>query len=149
MWQTLINFFKSYIPKKLKSGTAECPLSINLFKSMLDEFLTLEPADTVLFESKGKKCWAKLSWFSGDIFVTLRWPYKNHPEKVFAEKGTFIPEWWGIHKFKKKRKVTFYVGLNRANTIPGFLDDVFKKIYDCKEETVIYGKSILNSKHTL
>lgn len=147
LWQIFINYVKSCIPKKLESRTEKCPLPINVFQGMLEEFLTLKFPDKVMFEVKKQKYWAELRWLKGNILVTLKWPYKDHPEGVFSDKGITMPEWWGIHKIKLK-KVSFLVSTTRAFTIPTFLDEIFKKVYGYSDATVIHGRSVLNSKYS-
>ena len=119
---------------------------IDVFCFMTNEFLSLKQRDEVIFKNKGTDSWVLLGWHSSEILeVSFKYPYKIQPKEAFGQRGILIPERWILERLKKKRKVTFRVEKKDLDSIPPFLDTVFRKFYGCAENYAVLGKSILKS----
>ncbi len=142
-WQKISNYLLKLIPKRIKSGTADFPDMIDVFNEMMAYFPKLGDRDKMLFTQKTHKGWAEVRPYRGDILVTFYYPYKKPPKEILPENGVNIPEWWGLNYYKKKKRAAFLVGLNRIDTVPGFLDLVFRNLYGCNETSIIKAKTVL------
>jgi hypothetical protein len=134
------------IPVRAKSGTPSYPDPSDVFMFMTNELLSLKQRDEIIFKNKGTDSWVLLGWHSSEILeVTFKYPYKMQPKEAFSQKGVPIPETWILEKLKKRKKVTFRVDKKEVDSIPPFLDAVFRKFYGCTEGYIVFGRSILKS----
>lgn len=129
------------LPRRLQSGSFKYPTSIDVFNSLIDHLMKLDEQDKVYFTAKKCKGWAEVRLHRGGGFlVSIKFPYKDSLEAIVAEKGIKVPECWGVRYFKKRKKVTFWVGKKDRDTIEPFLDLVFKKLYGCLSNYTVIGK---------
>lgn len=147
-------------PKKFRSGTSEYPTPIEVFNSVVDDFVSQgRIGDKACFKAKeGNKknqCeiswyddkWFSLSWCATDIKVSIGLPYKDSLDTVLGKSEMEIPPSWKLERFKRGKRIQFRVSKEYANTIGPFLDLVFRRLYDYPDGYTVVGYIPLDEDH--
>jgi hypothetical protein len=140
------------LPTRFKSGSPEYPTRIAVFNASVDNFISHSRLDDrVYFKSPGCKrseiCevgwYVKkrfcLSWHLKELKVRVRLSCKESFRCIFNGRGINIPTCWHLEFFRKGKCAMFRVDMEYAKTIGPVLDEVFKKIYGCSEDYVLYA----------
>lgn len=140
------------LPTKFKSGSPEYPKRIDVFNASIGNLISHGRInDKVYFKSPGCKhseicevSWYVkkrfcLSWHPKELEVRVRLPCKESFQCIFNGRGINIPTCWHLDFFRKGKCAMFRVDMGYAKTIGPVLDEVFKKIYGCSEDYVLYA----------
>ena len=152
--KSLVGYLRNerILPTKLKSSTPEYPTRIAVFDASVGNLISHSHLDDrVYFKSPGCKrseiCevgwYVKerfcLSWHLKELEVRVRLPCKESFRCIFNGRGIDIPTCWHLDFFRKGKCAMFRVDMEYAKTIGYVLDEVFKKIYGCSEDYVLYA----------